>query len=122
MSNTEGDDDSYDPMAMDEYEDGPAGPSFQHHGGGPREGGGGSGGGHGGYHDEGYYPSPTHAHHRDQRGNRQNQGAGGGDRHGYPRNQRGDGGDRHGPGGGDKVVDQDFFNEFNDDFDDEDLE
>jgi len=94
----EGDDDYFDAMAMDEYEDGQldgtAGPSYHPQSSYMREGSS-HHGHHGGY-DESFFPSPTHPHHKGGAHHRQNQQ-------------------------GDKTVDQDFFNDFPDDFDDEDL-
>ncbi|CAB4375798.1 hypothetical protein RhiirA5_352523 [Rhizophagus irregularis] len=93
----EGDDDYFDPMAMDEYEDGQldgtAGPSYHPQSSYMREGSS-HHGHHGGY-EESFFPSP-HPHHKGGAHHRQNQQ-------------------------GDKTVDQDFFNDFPDDFDDDDL-
>ncbi|CAG8613686.1 13572_t:CDS:2 [Dentiscutata erythropus] len=90
----EGDDDyGYDPMNMDEYDDGQldgtAGPSYNPQSSyGIREAGG---------YDEGFFSGPVHQqHHKGGHHHRQNQQS-------------------------DKTVDQDFFNDFPDDFDDEDL-
>ncbi|CAG8482377.1 10860_t:CDS:2 [Funneliformis mosseae] len=86
MAEGEGDD-YFDPMAMDEYEDGQldgtAGPSY-HPSNYMREGS--SHHGHHGGFDEGFFPSPTHPqHHKGSTHHRQNQQ-------------------------GDKTVDSDFFN------------
>ncbi|CAG8478530.1 12915_t:CDS:2 [Acaulospora morrowiae] len=98
---TEGDDDFYDPMNMDDYEDqldNTAGPSFNSQSSyNIREGGHFNSGdrhlGSGGY-EEGFFSGPHH--HKGGHHHRQNQQ-------------------------GDKTVDQDFFNDFPDDFDDDDL-
>jgi len=141
------DDDDFEQMAMDEYDDGQmiidGGSSYQpqsdfikesgkdnegdyrgrergsdergssrsgDRGGGDRGGGGSSnlhnrqqGDGssgvvdNSGIYDENFFPSPTHPHHHHNKG-------------GHHRQQQND-----------KLVDQEFFNDFPDDFDDEDL-
>ncbi|CAG8471193.1 29996_t:CDS:2 [Racocetra persica] len=91
----EGDDEyGYDPMNMDEYDDGQldgtAGPSYNPQSSyGIREAGG---------YDEGFFSGPVHQQHHK------------GGSHHHRQNQQSD-----------KTVDQDFFNDFPDDFDDEDL-
>ncbi|RHZ80863.1 hypothetical protein Glove_131g76 [Diversispora epigaea] len=113
----------FDPMNMDEYDeihmDSTAGPSHQpsynirdggQFTGGDRHGGGGGGSGGSSGYDEGFFSSNPQQQQQQQQQQPQQQQHHHKSSHHHRQNQQGD-----------KTVDQDFFNDFPDDFDDEDL-